>query len=146
MEKIAQELEAFGFYLSAHPLDAYSGTLEALNVVKARDLETLTAQQCASPIRMAGTVGAKRERVGKRGNKYAFVTLSDDTGSFECMMFSEVLAASRELLDSEAAVLLTLMPRSRMKSAPARQRVEDLDKALSARVRNLKVHVTPTCR
>ena len=31
----------------------------------------------ATPIKMAGTVISKRERVGKRGNKYAFVALSE---------------------------------------------------------------------
>jgi len=43
---------------------------------------------------MAGTVVSKRERFGKRGNKYAFVALSDDTGGFEMMMVSEVLAGA----------------------------------------------------
>jgi DNA polymerase-3 subunit alpha len=70
MEKLSNEFEAIGFYLSAHPLDAYSGTLDALSVKKAKDLPTLTANDCAKPIRMAGTVVAKRERVGKRGNKF----------------------------------------------------------------------------
>jgi len=144
VEKIAQEHEAFGFYLSAHPLDAYSGTLQSMNVVKARDLENLTPQQCASPVRMAGTVQEKRERVGKRGNKYAFVMLSDDTGSFEVMMFSEVLAASRELLESETAVLLTLD--AQLENGKVRllaTRVDDLEKAVAARIRNLRLHLTP---
>ena len=108
MEKLSHEFDAIGFYLSAHPLDAYSGTLDALKVKKATDVSRLTPQECSHPIRMAGTVVAKRERVGKRGNKFAFVMLSDDTGNFEVTMWSEVLAASRELLESGAPVLLTL--------------------------------------
>ncbi|MGE4064944.1 MAG: DNA polymerase III subunit alpha [Rhodospirillaceae bacterium] len=144
LEKISQEYEAFGFYLSAHPLDTYSGTLEAMKVIKARDLESLTAEQCAKPIRMAGTLQEKRERVGKRGNKYAFVKFQDSTGSFECMMWSEVLAASKELLDGEGAVLLTLD--AQLENGKVRliaTRVDDLEKAAAARVRNLELHVTP---
>ena len=144
MERLAQEFEAIGFYLSAHPLDAYSGTLEALQVVKAKDVPTLTAQDCATPIKMAGTVVSKRERIGKRGNKYAFVALSDDTGTFEVMMFSEVLSASRDLLDAGAPVLLTLD--AQMEDDKVRllaSRVDSLEKALAARVRNLKIRVSP---
>ncbi len=143
-ERLSYEHEAIGFYLSAHPLDAYSGTLESLKVVKARDLPNLTAQDCATPIRMAGTIGAKRERVGKRGNKYAFVMLSDETGSFEVMMFSEVLAASRDLLEADAPVLLTLdaqMEEDKIRLLASR--VDSLEKAMAARVRNLKIRVTP---
>jgi len=143
-EKIAHEHDAFGFYLSAHPLDTYSGTLEALKVIKAKDLDTLTADQCSKPIRMAGTVQEKRERVGKRGNKYAFVKFQDATGSFEVMMWSEVLSASRELLNGESAVLLTLD--AQLENGKVRlltTRVDDLEKAAAARVRNLELHITP---
>ena len=142
MEKLSNEFDAIGFYLSAHPLDAYSGTLEALNVKKAKDLGVLTANDCTHPIRMAGTVVAKRERVGKRGNKYAFVMLSDDTGTFEVTMFSEVLAASRELMDSGAPVLLTLdaqMEEERVRLLCSR--ADPLEKALAARLKNLKLSV-----
>ena len=142
MERLAQEFDAIGFYLSAHPLDAYSGTLEALQVVKASHVVNLTAQECATPIRMAGTVISKRERIGKRGNKYAFVALSDDTGTFEVMMFSEVLSVGRELLDSGAPVLLTLD--ARLEDDKVRllaSRVDSLEKAIAARVRNLKIRV-----
>ncbi len=142
MEKLANEFDAIGFYLSAHPLDAYAGTLQALAVVKAKDLPNLTAGDVARPIRMAGTVVSKRERVGKRGNKYAFIALSDDTGSFEVMVFSEVLSASRELLDSGTPVLLTLD--GQIEDEKLRllgSRIESLEKAVAARVRNLKIRV-----
>ena len=142
MEKLAHEFDAIGFYLSAHPLDAYSGTLQALHVVKAKDVAGLTPADCTTPIRMAGTIVSKRERIGKRGNKYAFVALSDDTGTFEVMMFSEVLAASRELLDSGTPLLLTLDAQlEEDKVRLLANRVESLEKAIAARVRNLKISV-----
>ena len=144
MERLSNECDAIGFYLSSHPLDAFSGTLDSLKVVKAKDVPYLTAQDCAIPIKMAGTFTTKRERVGKRGNKYAFVMLSDDTGSFECMMFSEVLAASRELLDSEMPLLLTMD--AQLENDKVRllaTRVDSLEKVLAARVHNLKIRIAP---
>lgn len=142
MERLAEEFNAIGFYLSAHPLDAYAGTLDALKVVKAKDVHELTPQDCAQPVRMAGTVVSKRERVGRRGNRYAFVALSDDTGTFEITMFSEVLTACRELLDAGAPVLLTLDAQlEEDKVRLLASRVESLEKALAARVRNLKINI-----
>ena len=142
MEKLSHEFDAIGFYLSAHPLDAYSGTLESLRVIKARDLESLTAHDCATPVKMAGTLVTKRERVNKRGNKYAFVMLSDDTGTFEVTMFSEVLATARELMDGGTPMLLTL--EAQLEQEKVRllvTRVESLEKAIAAKVRNLKLRV-----
>jgi DNA polymerase-3 subunit alpha len=142
VENLANEFDAVGFYLSAHPLDAYSGTLEALRVRKAKDVPHLTAADCTHPIRMAGTVVAKRERVGKRGNKYAFVQLSDDTGTFEVMMFSEVLAASRDLLESGAPILLTLdaqIDQDRVRLLASK--IDALEKALALKLKNLRLSV-----
>ena len=142
IERLSEEFNAIGFYLFAHPLDAYAGTLEALQVVKAKAVNALTAQDCAQPVRMAGTVVSKRERVGRRGNKYAFVALSDDTGTFEITMFSEILSASRDLLEPGAPVLLTLDAQlEEDKVRLLTSRVESLEKALAARVRNLKIRV-----
>jgi len=142
MEKLSNEFEAIGFYLSAHPLDAYAGTLDALKVKKAKDLPNLTPSDCTHPIRMAGTVVSRKERVGKRGNKYAFIQLSDDTGTFEAMMFSEVLAASRDLLESGAPLLLTLdaqMDQERVRLLATR--VDPLEKALALKLKNLRLQV-----
>ena len=142
MEKLSHEFDAIGFYLSAHPLDAYSGTLESLRVIKARDLESLTAHDCTQPIKMAGTLVTKRERVNKRGNKYAFVMLSDDTGTFEVTMFSEVLATARDLLEAGTPMLLTL--EAQLEAEKVRllvTRVDSLEKAIAAKVRNLKLRV-----
>jgi DNA polymerase-3 subunit alpha len=143
MEKLQAEFDAIGFYLSSHPLDAYAGTLEGLDVKKARDLDNLRPQDATKPIRMAGTVVSKRERYGKRGNKYAFVALSDDTGAFEVMMFSEVLSASRELLDSGVPLLLTVD--AQLEDDKVRllaSKVDALERAIAARLKNLKLTVT----
>ena len=143
MEKLQGEFEAIGFYLSSHPLDAFSGTLEALDVKKARDLDHLRPEDVSRPIKMAGTVVSKRERFGKRGNKYAFVALSDDTGGFEVMMFSEVLSESKELLESGAPLLLTVD--AKLEDEKVRllaSKVDSLEKAIARRLSNLRITVT----
>ena len=48
------------------------------------------------------------ERRTKTGNKMGILGLSDPTGHFEAMMFSERLAQYRDVLEPGAAVLLQL--------------------------------------
>lgn len=142
MERLEKEFEAFGFYLSDHPLDAYSATLKAQGVVSARDLDTLTAADFAKPLRMAGTMLSKRERVSKSGNRYAFLNLSDATGSFEAVIFSEVLAASRELLDSGQPMLITLDGRQEEDQVRLMvTKLTPLDEAVAARLDNLRIEI-----
>lgn len=143
MERLEKEREAFGFFLSAHPLDAYLATLEAQGVITARDLDDLTADDCRKPIRMAATMAEKRERVSKSGNKYAFVRMSDATGSFETVVFSEVLVASRELMESGQPMLITLD--AKLEDDQVRlmaTKMRPLDEAVAARLDNLRIQVS----
>ncbi|HEY7688028.1 MAG TPA: DNA polymerase III subunit alpha, partial [Dongiaceae bacterium] len=98
MERLRHEFEAIGFYLSAHPLDAYGASLRRLDAVKFGDLPAWLTGRPNTRAKMAGVVVSKQERTSARGNRFAFVQLSDASGIYETMVFSELLAASRELL------------------------------------------------
>ena len=56
---------------------------------------------------LAGTLIRKQERRGRNDQPYGFLSLSDPTGMFEVMVFSEVLVASRPLLEAGKSILLT---------------------------------------
>ncbi len=106
-EKLQRELDAVGFYMSAHPLDEYDSVLQKLGIVSSKEMEaTVNAQGGAAALALAGSVIAVQQRISQRGSKYAFVQLSDASGTFEVMMFSEVLEASREVLESGKPVLI----------------------------------------
>ena len=142
MERLTNEFDAIGFYLSAHPLDAYATTLMAQGVINARDLDSLTPEDCQSPIRMAGTMVSKRERVGRNGNRYAFVALSDATGTYEAVVFSEVLVASRDMLESGEPLLITLD--ARLEDNQVRlmaTKMVPLDEAVAAKLDNLRIQI-----
>ena len=101
-DRLRHEFEAVGVYLSAHPLDSYAKSLEKLNVVS---YAQLMAQAGNPPTgaKLAGTVIGRKERRNAKGNKFAFVQLSDSSGIYEVTVFSETLAASRDLLDEAGA-------------------------------------------
>ncbi len=96
MERLREEFDAIGFYLSAHPLDAYASKLETLKVRSSVSVMASTESTAAT---MAGTLIAKKERTSARGNRYAFIQFTDPTGVFEVTVFSETLAAAGELLE-----------------------------------------------
>ncbi|MCZ6744460.1 MAG: DNA polymerase III subunit alpha, partial [Alphaproteobacteria bacterium] len=108
IERLRHEFEAIGFYLSAHPLDAYAKALKRLKVTEWAELASRPPGHDIARARLAGTVIAKKERTSARGNRFAFVQMSDASGMYEVTVFAEVLAASRELLDSGAPVLVTV--------------------------------------
>ncbi|MGL6209282.1 MAG: DNA polymerase III subunit alpha [Paracoccaceae bacterium] len=107
VERLGQEHQAIGFYLSGHPLDDYMGPL------KRRGVETLadvTAKAERGPLiaKLAGSVGARQERKSAKGNRFAFVSLSDPTGLYEVTMFSDVLEKARPFLEPGMNVVLTV--------------------------------------
>ncbi|MDE2500628.1 MAG: DNA polymerase III subunit alpha [Alphaproteobacteria bacterium] len=105
-ERLSEEFSAIGFYLSGHPLDAYAAALKRLGAV---DYASLLEDRRRSSFRvvLAGTVIRKQERRGRNDQPFGFVSLSDPTGMYEVMIFSEVLLASRPLLEPGKPVLLT---------------------------------------
>jgi DNA polymerase-3 subunit alpha len=107
MERLKMEFEAIGFYLSAHPLDAYAPSLKRLDAVRYGDLRKWLAGRPTTRATLAGIVVGRQERTSARGNRFAFVQLSDTSGVYEATVFSEVLATAREYLEPGQAVMIT---------------------------------------
>ncbi|PTE17570.1 DNA polymerase III subunit alpha [Phaeovulum veldkampii] len=106
-ERLAEEHQAVGFYLSGHPLDDY---MPALRRKKVMTLAEITAAAENGPLvaKIAGNVANKKEKKSAKGNRFAFVGLSDPTGLYEVTVFSDTLEAARDHLEPGAAVVLTV--------------------------------------
>jgi DNA polymerase III subunit alpha len=107
VERLGQEHQAVGFYLSGHPLDDYMPALKRKSVLT---LAELAAAAEAGPMvaKIAGTVSARQERKSAKGNRFAFVSLSDPSGLYEVTVFSDTLEAARHHLEPGKAVVLTV--------------------------------------
>ena len=108
VDRLQQEFEAIGFYLSAHPLDPYALALKRLGVITSAALAGHVARGAPGRVKLAGIVLSRKERTSARGSKFAFVQMSDLTGIFEVMIFSETLAQCRALLDSGQPLLVAV--------------------------------------
>jgi DNA polymerase-3 subunit alpha len=141
-EKLQNEFDAIGFYLSAHPMDAYGKSLQRLGVLKSTELVRHLSAGGTSRVKLAGTLNAKQERVSSRGSRYAFLSLSDASGLFEVMLFSELLASARDLLEPNTPLLVTV--EARLDDEQLRltaQQIESLDQAAAKAAAGLKIFI-----
>ena len=104
-ERLNREYDAVGFFLSGHPLDDYAAALKRLRVLPWSEFAR-SVKAGASAGRLAASVVSRVERRTRTGGKMGILGLSDPTGHFEAVIFSEGLAQFRELLEPGAAVLL----------------------------------------
>jgi len=108
MEKLQHEFGAIGFYLSAHPLDSYGASLKRLDAVPFADLPAYMRNRGAARAKVAGLLVGKQERTSAKGNRFAFLQLTDASGLFEATIFSERLNEARDMLEPGRALLLTV--------------------------------------
>jgi len=142
MDKLAQEFEAVGFYLSGHPLDDYMKPLQKLSVDTWSSFHEKALTKGARAAKLAGTVTHRQERRSKSGNKFAFVGFSDPTGQFEAICFSDTLAACRDMLEPGTAVIARVEADVEGEEVKLRlQGVELLDKAAAQMVTGLEIFV-----
>jgi DNA polymerase-3 subunit alpha len=140
-ERLQKEYDAVGFFLSGHPLDEYEGLLDKLRVQ--RWSEFVRSVRAGSSVgRVAATVLDRQERRTKSGSKMGILQLSDQTGHFEAIIFSEGLQRFRDVLEPGRAVVLLMQAgvegdevRARIGSA------EPLDEAIAKHQKGMRIYV-----
>ena len=142
-ETLRREREAIGFHLSEHPLDAYVPYIQSLDAIPVSALAgVLERQGDPGGIELIGVFERKQERRSSRGNRFAFVELSDQNGTIEVTLFSEALSASRELFVPGKPLIVTVD--ARIDNGAPRVTARDvraLDEVIGDGAANLEVHV-----
>jgi DNA polymerase-3 subunit alpha len=140
VERLQHEFAAIGFYLSSHPLDPYGQSLERAGIIRIADLPAGLAANDATRFRLAGVVVGKKERSSARGNRFAFVQMSDPSGIFEVTLFSEMLSEARGLLDAGEPLVVTVDVRNEEESLRlTAQKIEPLDAVVADTAAGLRV-------
>jgi DNA polymerase-3 subunit alpha len=96
-QRMAAERDAFGFYFSAHPVEAASHLLAAHGVrtfAEFADLRIAEGERAGAT--MAALVEAVRWRVSAKGRRYMIASLSDRSGQFEATVFDDEPAGALE--------------------------------------------------
>lgn len=139
LERLNHEQEAIGFYLSSHPLEAYGSVLEGLKTTACAKLVE-RANEGVSSVQVAGVVLNVQER-DSNGRRFAFVQLSDPSGSYEVAFFQEAFSSARELLEPGRFLLIRANIRAEGDSAKLiAQGAEDLVRKAASRMKGLEIH------
>lgn len=126
LERLEYEHQALGFYLSAHPLDDYQDIFKKCGVISYADFTHQILKGGLNKGKLSGTVSDIKERRSAKGNRYAFVQLSDVSGSYEVTVFSETLTLSRDLLKAGSSIVLIVEGNTDPESDQIRLRVFDI--------------------
>ena len=143
VERLQNEFDAIGFYLSSHPLDPYAKSLERAGILRWVDLPAALAANSSNRFRLAGIVIGKKERTSARGNRFAFVQLSDTSGAFEVTVFSEMLSEARGLLEGGQPLITTVDVRREEENLRLTvQKIEPLDTVVAQAAAGLRIFVS----
>jgi DNA polymerase-3 subunit alpha len=109
-QRMAGERDAFGFYFSAHPVDASRHLLAAHKVrsfVELADIRIPEGERTSAT--MAALIEDTRWRTSARGRRYLMATLSDSSGQFTATAFDDdACAALESAARSQACGLLSV--------------------------------------
>jgi DNA polymerase-3 subunit alpha len=100
---LAYEKETLGFYLAGHPLKDYDARIKGLISHTAATLKEVK-HPCRATL--AGLVTALKKRRTRKGDQMAVFQLEGLQGTVEVVVFPEVYARHRTLLEEDTAILL----------------------------------------
>ncbi len=86
-EKLTWEKELLGLYISGHPLDPIRDKIEANGMTIKKIKEEIAN---GMPITIAVLIEKSKTVITKKGDRMAFITISDFTGSIEAVVFSKL--------------------------------------------------------
>lgn len=111
-ELLAQEKEMTGIYCSAHPLDEYESLLRRLSCNTAylgelSEREDKGLSEDGKRVSMGGMIVQTHAKATKKGAMMGFITLEDQTGQVECLLFPRTYEKYAPMLAEDQAVLVT---------------------------------------
>ncbi|HEY7901463.1 MAG TPA: DNA polymerase III subunit alpha, partial [Caulobacteraceae bacterium] len=143
VQRLDEELNAVGFYLSGHPLDDLTGLLRRRRFTLYQDAVAASLSG-GEAFRMAGVVRRRQERSSSRGGKLAFVALSDPSGEFEVLFMPDALSACRDCL--EPGKIVAIKARVRVNDGEVQfygDEARPFDEVIDKVATGLRVHVSP---
>ncbi len=111
-ELMRQEKEITGLYLTGHPMDDYRELARSLRAAPIGQIlgdfereEGPQSYRDGQRVTLVGVVNVARTKTTKNNTLMAYVTLEDDTGAMELLVFSRVLETCASFLKEGTAML-----------------------------------------
>jgi len=98
-EKLAWEKELLGLYVSSHPLENYAKVLKNL-----MPIGSLREEMIDSNIQIGGIISKLKKSLTKKNEPMVFLTIEDQTGTIEAIVFPKILEKVRNLMAEEQVI------------------------------------------
>ncbi|QWR77825.1 DNA polymerase III subunit alpha [Candidatus Magnetomonas plexicatena] len=103
-EKLSNEKQSLGFYITGHPLRNYERELKQLNITKTCLFESFMDKE---EVKVAGIVSVlTKKQVKDNKGQMAIVQLEDDEGAVEVVVFPDTFSRSDSFLKKDALVVI----------------------------------------
>jgi DNA polymerase-3 subunit alpha len=102
------EKETLGFYVSGHPLDSFREKIDEIEYTLSSEIENIADH---SEALFVGKVEEIKAKISKKGNKFGLVKVMDLHGSFELMLFSDMLEKLEKMDISQPIAFKTYVTR-----------------------------------
>ena len=101
-EMLVWEKELLGLYVSSHPLENYKKVLT--NLFK---IGSLKEEMLGAHIEVGGIISKLKKSITKKGEPMLFITIEDQTGSLEAIVFPKTLEKMRGMIEAEKIVQIS---------------------------------------
>lgn len=101
-QKLVWEKELLGVYVSGHPLDDYEEAVKKYQRIK----DVCADGRSGIPVTTSGLIEERRDILTKKGDKMAFVRLSDQDAAIEIVLFPKLFKEKQEILAPQSCVAI----------------------------------------
>ncbi len=103
-QRMANELSALGFYITAHPLDQYKHLIARAKLATSATLGEMGDRKA---VQIAATVAGFSRRRTKTGKDMITIAATDSVGNIDAVAFGDAAAEFAQILNDEKLVLIS---------------------------------------
>ena len=142
-QRLSNEKEVLGFFITGHPLDKYRSKLEDFRALTAEAIGAMTSGTGRDEIHAAGIITGVRVMKSRKGDLYAQAALEDMSGAVEAIVFPEAYRRLQAILKQEIPMLVRCSVRVEEGSNPkiAISQLTPLDEAQPKLPRSIRIRV-----
>jgi DNA polymerase-3 subunit alpha len=139
-ELLKNEKEALGFYITGHPLTRYASLLKKIRAKKTYELDGSIEKE---DIVIGGVLRSiKKKHVRSTGDKMAYITIEDDEGSVDVIIFSELYKNTIDILKKDELIIVKGNIDKDEKGVRVRAReVSRLEDALNNNLKRFEIYI-----
>lgn len=144
LERLQNEAEAIGFYLSAHPLDVYKDSMERLGIRTFSEAVKGIKTGDVIMANLAGCLQSFQKKLSKNGKPFAFLKLSDTSSAYEGLLFSDGIKRYEDALQSGLPLYVQVKIEKQAEDTPLRimfNMIKTLDEAITENSKGLIIEV-----